>query len=60
LRIEQSQSSAHRLTSELGESKSELDRLAQSCQSAKVAVIKAQTEIDHSRMNEQQLKHTVT
>merc|ERR1712048_245718 len=58
-RVDQSQANVHKLTSELGESKSELERLAQSCQSAKVAVIKAQTEIDHSRLNEQQLRHTI-
>jgi len=58
-RVDHSQATVHKLTAELGDSKSELERLAQSCQSAKVAVIKAQTEIDHSRMNEQQLRHTI-
>lgn len=47
------------LQQDLSENRAELERLASSCQSAKIAVIKAQTEIDHSRMNEQQLQHTI-
>lgn len=59
-RVEEGQRLISRLKSEVGESRTELERLAQSCQSAKVAVIKAQTEIDHGRMNEQQLRHTIS